>query len=419
PKSDWYVWADPKPDGSPPNNWQAVFAGPSWTWDSRRSQYYFHNFLSSQPDLNLHNPDVQEAILDVATYWMDRGVDGVRLDAINFAMHDPQLRDNPPAPFVGERPQRTFDLQRHVHNQSHPDIVLFLERLRGVFDRYGDRFSLAEIGGLDAFQEMLAFTSGGTRLNSAYSFDYLYADNLTASLVRTASSNWPTDPDAGWPSWAFSNHDAPRCISRWHDGSDPHAFAKLVMQLLITLRGNAIIYQGEELGLPQADVPFERLQDPEALANWPQTLGRDGARTPFPWQKTAPHAGFSSFNGDTWLPIDARHVPLAVDQQDDDPASVLYYVRRMLALRRSAPALSRGDITFLDTPDMLVAFERSIDGARWLCVHNLSAETVDWVPDTMAGQVLLSTYPDHADAGDARELPQIIRPFEGYVAELA
>ncbi|MEL7480819.1 MAG: alpha-amylase family glycosyl hydrolase, partial [Pseudomonadota bacterium] len=168
PKSDWYVWADPKPDGSPPNNWQAVFAGPSWTWDSRRSQYYFHNFLSSQPDLNLHNPEVQEAILDVATYWMDRGVDGVRLDAINFAMHDPQLRDNPPAPFVGERPQRTFDLQRHVHNQSHPDIVLFLERLRGVFDRYGDRFSLAEIGGLDAFQEMLAFTSGGTRLNSAY-----------------------------------------------------------------------------------------------------------------------------------------------------------------------------------------------------------------------------------------------------------
>jgi hypothetical protein len=162
-KADWYVWADARVDGSPPNNWQSVFGGPAWTWDARRGQYYLHNFLPEQPDLNVHNPNVQDALLDVARFWLDRGVDGFRVDAINFAMHDPKLRDNPPAREGGKR-TRPFDYQQHVHNQSHPDIANFLERLRAVTDGYGERFTVAEVGGDHALGEMHAFTAGDHRL---------------------------------------------------------------------------------------------------------------------------------------------------------------------------------------------------------------------------------------------------------------
>src|SRR6185369_15096995 len=154
--------------------------GPAWTWDARRGQYYLHNFLPEQPDLNLHNPKVQDAVLGVARFWLDRGVDGFRLDAINFAMHDPDLRDNPPAPAGGKR-TRSFDFQQHIYNQSHPDIVGFLERLREVVDSYGDRFTLAEVGGDHALGEMQVFTEGQRRLNSAYGFDFLYAEKLTGA----------------------------------------------------------------------------------------------------------------------------------------------------------------------------------------------------------------------------------------------
>ena len=204
PHADWYVWADAKADGSPPSNWQSVFGGPAWTWDARRGQYYLHNFLSSQPDLNVHNPDVQEALLGVARFWLDRGVDGFRLDAINFAMHDPALTDNPPLPAgIGKR-TRPFDFQQHLHNQSHPDIVQFVERLRGVIDSYGgDRFTVAEVGGAHAEREMKLLTSGDKRLHSAYGFNFLYADTLTAALVRETIAGWPGAAGEGWPSWAF------------------------------------------------------------------------------------------------------------------------------------------------------------------------------------------------------------------------
>ena len=412
-KADWYVWADAKPDGSPPNNWQAVFGGPSWTWDSRRSQYYFHNFLASQPDLNVHNPDVQDALLDVARFWLDRGVDGFRLDAINFAMHDPQLRDNPPSGLNGPA-ARTFDFQIHQYNQSHPDIVKFLERLRQLTDTYSGRFTLAEIGGPDALGEMQRFTRGKARLNSAYSFDYLYAANVDAAHIRQTSLNWPHDPNEGWPSWAFSNHDAPRCVSRWHDGSSPQAFCKLMALLLLTLRGNAIVYQGEELGLPQADVPFEHLQDPEAIANWPKTLGRDGARTPIPWTADMLNAGFSS--GVPWLPVDPRHHAQAIDQQVDDPQSVLNFHKRVIAFRNSSDCLKRGDIQFLDAPEPVTAFIRSLDGERLLVAANLSGDAIAWHPDDISGQVILST---GGDIEEGAPLPASVPPFSGYVARIA
>ena len=375
PKSDWYVWADAKAEGSPPSNWQSVFGGPAWTWDARRSQYYMHNFLTEQPQLNLHSPGVQDALLDVVRFWLDRGVDGFRLDAINFAMHDPLLTDNPPLPPGGKR-TRPFDFQDKIHNQSQPEIVDFISRIRNLTDSYGGRLTVAEVVGDHSEQEMQDFTEGETRLNSAYGFLYLYAHSLTTGLVRQAAEAWTGREHQGWPSWTFSNHDAPRAISRWAEGRDLKAYAEMAMLLLVSLRGNVFIYQGEELGLPQADVPFERLSDPEAIANWPQTLGRDGARTPIPWAADQPHAGFSSV--EPWLPIDARHIDLSVDRQESDHASMLHVTRRLVAFRKANPALVLGDMNILDVGPDLLGFERLYDDQRLICVFNLGHESADW-----------------------------------------
>jgi alpha-glucosidase len=372
PKADWYVWADAKADGSPPTNWQSVFGGPAWTWDARRGQYYFHNFLAEQPGLNVHNPDVQQALLDVAAFWLDRGVDGFRLDAINFAMHDPELRDNPPAS-PGSKRSRPFDFQEHRYNQSHPDIAKFLERIRALTDRYGGRFTVAEVGGDDALAEMHAFTADDARLNSAYGFNFLYADKLTPALVASVAEDWPEE--AGWPSWAFENHDAPRAISRWADEEYSDRVARLKMLLLCSLRGSIILYQGEELGLPQVDVPFDQLRDPEAIANWPETLSRDGARTPMPWSSGAPNLGFSP--SQPWLPVGANHVPLAIDKQDADEDSVLNFTRRCLDVRNRHPALHHGAMRIIDASGDLLVFEREADGAKLRCSFNLSDSESD------------------------------------------
>ena len=407
-KSDWYVWAEARPDGSPPSNWQSVFSGPAWTWDARRGQYYLHNFLPEQPQLNLHNPDVQDALLDVARFWLDRGVDGFRFDAINFAMHDPQLRDNPPAPPGGKR-TRPFDFQARVHNQSQPQIPEFLARIRAVMDAYPGRFSVAEVVGEAAEAEMQAFTADDRHLNSAYGFSYLYADELTPELVRCAHAAWDGSPGQGWPSWAFSNHDAPRAVSRWRQGRDPDRFARMALLLLMSLRGNVFLYQGEELGLPQADIPFERLVDPEAIANWPETLGRDGARTPMPWRADAPHAGFST--AEPWLPIDPRHPPLAVDRQNAEPHSILNLARRLIALRRREPALRLGALRFLDAPDPVLAFERAHNGEVLTCVFNLGHEAVAWTPSGDLSPLASVNVEDDGTAG--------LAPLSGLIARLS
>ncbi|WP_265561664.1 alpha-amylase family glycosyl hydrolase [Sphingomicrobium arenosum] len=384
-KADWYVWADPKPDGSPPNNWQSVFGGPSWTWDARRGQYYLHNFLKEQPDLNVHHPEVQEALLQVARFWLDRGVDGFRLDALNFAMHDRALTDNPP---VAEPKQRTrsFDFQHHYHNQSQPELIGFIERIAEVMNGYGARFTLAEVGGEQAAREMKEFTHGQDRLNSAYGFDYLYADKLTPQLVREAIASWPGEEGEGWPSWAFSNHDAPRFASRWWGEEERPRAVKTALALLMCLKGNAILYQGEELGLPQAEVAYEDLQDPEAIANWPLTLGRDGARTPMTWTDSA-CAGFGST--DSWLPIAGPHRAMHVAAQEADAESILHWTRKVIALRNAHEALRCGEVEVIDEGGDLLAFERRHAGHRIACYFNLTAAPLA-LPE-VSGSVLLAT----------------------------
>lgn len=405
-RADWYVWADAKPDGSPPNNWQSVFGGPAWTWDARRGQYYLHNFLKEQPQLNGHHPDVQQALIDAARFWLDRGVDGFRVDAINFAMHNPALTDNPPAPDTGKPRTRPFDFQLKIHNQSQPQVPDFLRRYRAMLDDYGAIFTVAEVGGDQAITEMKAYTAGDDHLHSAYGFDFLYADQLTPAVVAAALAEWPDEPGMGWPSWAFANHDAPRWISRWAPADARDAFARVTMLLFVALRGNIILWQGEELGLTQVDIPFERLQDPEAIANWPLTLSRDGARTPMVWSDNAPNGGFS--HGEPWLPVGEDHALLAVARQDGDPTSLLNWTRRLVALRQAQPALRLGALDIIQAAGDLLIFTREWQGETLLCAFNLGATVQSWTPP--AG----SRWQTLENAGESTL--SILPPYTGLIA---
>lgn len=367
PKADWYVWADAKPDGSPPNNWQAMFGGCAWTWDARRRQYYLHNFLSEQPDLNVRNPAVQKALLDVARFWLDRGIDGFRLDVVNFFVHDAQLRDNPPITTLKRAPPRPHQFQRHLYSRTQPETLQFIARLRAVLDQYG-AMAVGEIEDEEPLKVQREYTDGPDRLHTAYSFFLLRQRELTSAVIKDAMTQW--DGARGWPSWSFSNHDVIRFPTRLA-GDDPQR-TKLMLALLLALRGAIFLYQGDELGLPHADVPYERLRDPEAIAFWPSGIGRDGARTPMPWQRSANMAGFTDAP-DAWLPLDPRHAELAVDVQESDPNSVLAFTRRMIALRKSSAALREGEFVSLDAPESLLAFERRAGDERVLCLFNLVA----------------------------------------------
>ncbi|NIA68078.1 alpha-glucosidase [Pelagibius litoralis] len=378
PKADWYVWADPKADGTPPNNWLSIFGGVAWAWEPRRRQYYLHNFLTCQPDLNLHNEEVQDQMLSEAAFWLDMGVDGFRLDAVNFCSHDQQLRDNPPLK-PGERPtdgvplDNPYAYQRHLYDKTQPETLVFLKRLRALTDRYGERATMGEVSGDDSLTIAADYTRGGNRLNMAYTFNLLTPE-FSADHLRRVVEEMEAVVGDGWPCWAFSNHDVIRAVSRWGAGADgaDDEFARLLMALLLSLRGTACIYQGEELGLPEAEVPFERLQDPYGKTFWPEFKGRDGCRTPMPWQGAAGHAGFSS--AEPWLPVDAGHLERAVDHQDHMPGSLLNAYRGFLQWRRQQPALRNGALHFIETQGPLLAFERRGPEQSLLAVFNCGAE---------------------------------------------
>jgi alpha-glucosidase len=363
-KADWYVWADAKPDGSPPNNWQSWMGGPAWRWEPRRRQYHLHNFLPQMPDLNFHCPAVQDAVLDIAQHWLERGVDGFRLDTANLYFHNRDLQDNPPLP-EGRRGDAPVLMQQHLHNADQPEAPPFFERLRALMDRHGEggrtRMAVAEIGGAEPLPTMVDYTQGRQRLHTAYSFAFLGERPDAAQLLRHLAGWAEGAGREAWPSWAFSNHDVPRVASRWGGGASARfafggradtgsagagAMPITWLALLLALRGTVFLYQGEELGLPQSTLAFEDLRDPYGLANWPLNPGRDGCRTPFPWRADAPQLGFSSA-ARTWLPVDPAHARLAVDRQEADPASTLHATRRLLALRRAHPALRLGDLQAL------------------------------------------------------------------------
>ncbi len=407
-KSDWYVWADPKPDGSPPNNWQAWFGGPAWTWEPRRRQYFLHNFLPTQPDLNFRSDAVRAAILDVARFWLQLGVDGFRLDVANYFVHDAALRDNPPSGV--QAPALPRDMQIHQFNSNQPETLDFVAKIRERVDGHGDNMTVGELAP-GSYSLMAEYTQGQQRLHTAYSFDFLAAwpgvEKMAAVLTQ-----WREGPDDGWPSWAFSNHDVRRVATRWGEalGWPAPRAAPLFMALLMSLRGTVFLYQGEELGLPEADVPFEKLQDPWGINGWPATKGRDGCRTPMPW-KDETLAGFSK-SKDTWLPVDARQRLLAADKQEKLAESMLHTTRSLIALRKESPALGAGSFRVVHASDNLLVFDREQEGERIQCVFNFGSSETSRAYDVKPAVLWTS---DPVFSGSSLILP----PFSAAILKLA
>ncbi|WP_170328448.1 alpha-amylase family glycosyl hydrolase [Ruegeria arenilitoris] len=377
PKSDWYVWADPKPDGTPPNNWLSIFGGSAWQWDPRRLQYYLHNFLTSQPDLNFHCPDVQDALLDVARFWLELGVDGFRLDTINFYFHDKLLRDNPALPIEERNASiapavNPYNHQDHLYSKSQPENIAFLERLRALTDEYEGRACLGEVGDAQRGLEIMgAYTSGDKRMHMCYAFEFLEKRALTAGYAKQVFDQLQSKAGDAWPCWAFSNHDVQRHASRW-DLDD--AAIRLHAVLMMCLRGSACFYQGEELGLHEADVPFEKLQDPYGIEFWPEFKGRDGCRTPMVWAAQDEQSGFST--GDPWLPVSAAQSEQAVDRLETDGQSMLHHYRRAITLRHAHPALATGAQSEMQQIGPVLMFQRENTSEAVCCAFNLGAEAM-------------------------------------------
>lgn len=375
-KQDWYVWADPKEDGTPPNNWLAIFGGCAWEWEPRRQQYYLHNFLTSQPDLNFHNADVRAAVLDNVKFWLDKGVDGFRLDAITFCYHDEQLRDNPAKPADmrqgrGFSEDNPYAYQYHFYNNTRPQTVSFIEDLRQLIDQYPGTVTLGEVSSEDSLATMAEYTQGNGRLHMAYSFELL-TDDFSPQYIRQTVEALELSIGDGWPCWAIGNHDVQRVASRWGKGAFNGDMAKMLNALLCSLRGSVCSYQGEELGLTEVEIGYEQLQDPFGIAFWPMFKGRDGCRTPMPWTNQAKFAGFSDTS--PWLPVCDKHLPLAVEQQEGDADSILNGYRQLLAWRQQHPTLITGDIKFIEANDNVLLFERRTGDHAILVGFNFSIQ---------------------------------------------
>ncbi len=412
-KSDWYVWADPKPDGTPPNNWQSIFGGPAWTWDARRRQYYFHNFLADQPDLNFHNPAVQDALLEAVRFWLDLGVDGFRLDTVNFYFHDVELRDNPPMPAgrSNDIPDiNPYGFQEHIYDKTRPENLAFLKRFRALLAEYPGTASVGEVGdGTRSLRTMAEYTVGNDLLHMCYSFDMLGPDFSKAHFEDCVNQFEQASQEfsggTSWPCWAFSNHDVVRHMSRWISDADDHdRLARLAGSLLLSLKGSVCVYQGEELGLTEAELRFEELTDPYGINFWPEFKGRDGCRTPMVWESGAAHAGFSTADS-TWLPVTDPHLAAAADRQTGDPQSVLEHYRRFLRFRRKRPSLVTGESRFLPFESDGIAFVRSTGDEATLCVFNLSSNPQSFaVPDGIDFRPLPGTGFDPACDGRTVDL---------------
>lgn len=389
PKADWYIWADAEPDGTPPNNWLSPFGGSAWEWDPHRNQYFFHSFLVDQPALNVDNPEVLAAILDVMRFWYDRGIDGFRLDAITAMAPDRDLRDNPPVasfrplPFVDIGAGNPFYKQIHLFDRDSEHVLPILAKFRELADRYDPpRFLFAEIGDVD-----------GSAVGAKYAQPHLIHASFIQDLLLLqpeltadhAAAVVRRQVEIGGESWvfnAFGSHDIGRTVTRWRrlggEISDRAKVARLLSVMLLTLRGCACIYQGEELGLPDVDLPYEAIRDPAGRKFYPDYKGRDSCRTPMPWQADARHAGFTPAT--PWLPVGADHYALAVDMQEADPQSVLNAYRQLIRWRKRHPALSLGSMEVVEAPTPLFAFCRMLDGQRMLLAFNLSNDRVTWTP---------------------------------------
>ena len=374
-KSDWYVWADPALDGTAPNNWLSAFGGPAWAYQPARRQHYHHKFLRQQPKLSWRNEDAKKAALAVLDLWLTRGVDGYRLDVANAYLHDDQLRDNPPIP--PERRTKEIwghaaNLQRHIHDSNLPENKESLGEIRRTVEKHADRFVFGEFS--EGFERSGAYLPSDVGLHASYTFSMLRANKLSPDFVRDEIEVMTRHPDY-WPCVSLCNHDIVRTVTRFGGGRDGNpALAKLLLAVLLSLRGTVLMYQGEELGLPEVDLRRDQLRDPVGDLYYPIAKGRDGCRTPMPWNADAPNLGFTT--GMPWLPLGAAHEALAVSKQESDANSVLKFAREFLARRKKSAALRLGSIELVSAPDPVLAFRRTHEGERVLCTFNMSGKAL-------------------------------------------
>jgi alpha-glucosidase len=387
-KRDWYVWRDGR-DGGPPNNWRSSFdaVGPAWTFDLGSGQWYLHSFTPQQPDLDWDNPEVEAAMHDTLRFWLDRGVDGFRMDVIHKIAKDPGLRDND----AGVR-----------HDEDWPSIHDRLRRIRAVLDEYDDRMMVGEVYLYD-LGRLVEYVNTGDQLHLAHNFTFLHLP-WDADAFRAAIDDFEAlSTDRAWPAWFLGNHDHSRIATRYGRRQ-----ARVAAMLLYTLRGTPFVYQGDELGLPDAPVEPERAVDVD---------GRDPERAPMPWSppsEAGPGAGFTT--GTPWLPLVSDAEELAVERQLGDPGSLLSLVRRLAWLRRRSEVLQRGEQRSLDAPAGVLAYERTLGGERLVVALDYTGES-HAMPLLGGGRVELSTDPERQRGREIAE-PVELRPFEGVVVRM-
>ena len=376
-KVDWYVWADPKPDGSPPNNWLAVFGGAAWTFEPQRGQYYLHNFLPEQPDLNWYNPEVREALADVVRFWMKRGADGFRLDTANYYAYDRQLRDNPKRPEnseLMEDGQEANPLSQYItkYSKDRPENLEFIHFLRKIFDESG-AVSIGEIGSAEGLESTLKlgtdYVKNGKGLHLAYTFSMLNK-NMSAEYLEHVLRVTEESIEDGWPCWSLSNHDCMRMISRFDCFGERDGFQQMMLLLLLSLRGTPIIYYGEEVDMQEYEITKDELRDPQGIRFWPDIKGRDGCRLPFPWDSKLTNQGFNS-GTKPWLPAANK---LSLDQAKADSGSTFHVLQEMLQIRKKFPALQNGSYRKILLDGDCFVFERKTEGETMLIAANFSTE---------------------------------------------
>ncbi len=417
PKADWYIWEPPS--GSPqfqrkwgerkrraPNNWQSIFGGPAWAYAPERDQYYYHMFVSEQPDLNWRNPDVRQAMLDVVRFWLERGVDGFRLDVFNMYFKDAQLRNNPLKPGL-----RAFDRQHHVYDCDQPEMIPLLQELRGILNSYPSRYAVGETF-ISTREKILRYT-GADKLHAAFNFEFTWSKFDPARYVRYILDWEELYAKHGiWPNYVLGNHDVPRMATR-HTKGEEDARLKVLMAMLLTLRGTPYLYYGEEIGMRDIALKRSEILDPPGKRFWPFYKGRDGCRSPMQWDDTA-QAGFSSVN--PWLPVHPDYQMRNVQIQGTDPNSLLNFTREIIKLRREKPALHHGDFTLLTRqPKDVLAYQRQTLQQTVLVVLNFENRTTTF-EGLPAGEwnLLFSTYRDSVPENAQRVQ---LAPYEALIME--
>ncbi|MDY6875789.1 MAG: alpha-amylase family glycosyl hydrolase [Chloroflexota bacterium] len=415
PKRDWYTWRDPKPDGSPPNNWLSVFGGLAWEWDETSGQYYLHSFLKEQPDLNWRNPDVKAAMFDVLRFWLERGVDGFRIDVAHYIMKDPHLRDNLPNPSQRpaiHRPLGDYDSQLHLHDKGHPDVHEVYRQFRQLLDAYSAESPRVSVGEIHIFDWPKWASYYGEQLDELhmpFNFALLNVEWRAQAICQVVDALEAALPPSAWPNYVLGNHDEPRLASRY--GRDQARVAGL---LLLTLRGTPTLYYGDELGLGNGIIPPDKIQDPQGI-NLGAEHTRDVCRTPMQWDGS-PNAGFSDV--EPWLPVSADYGTRNVAVQSADPTSILNLYRRLLWYRRGSPALYGGTYRPLDVgdDDCFVYLRTAGDERRLIALNFTDDQRYISVPGEDTGQIVISTHLDREEKVSLSRLE--LRPHEGLIVEL-